>query len=211
MDSDKELIAALVDWAGKSASEVARDAGLAVSTLTRPLNHPVKYRLSFSTLAKLRERYPSFPGFGSLPDLPPEDTARDYMQVEILPTFAGMGGGGNGDGDVVTALVPRYLIEDVFRGRPSDFRLVRTRGDSMEPDFRHDDEVLIDLRDKSPTQPGPFAVWDGDGHVLKNIERTNEGLRLFPSNREKYNEAVIHAERDDFYIMGRAIWFARRL
>lgn len=210
MDSDKELIAALVEWAGKSASEIARDAGLAVSTLTRPLNHPVKYRLSLSTLAKLKERYPGFPGFGAVPDLPISDSARDYLPVEVLPTYAGMGGGGNGDGDKEMALVPRFLIEDVFRGRPNDFRIIRTRGDSMEPDFQHDDEVMLDLRDRSPTQPGPFGIWDGDGHVLKNVERVAEGLRLFPSN-PKYNETIITGEREDVYIMGRAIWFARRL
>lgn len=143
-------------------------------------------------------------------DLPPSDHARDYMPVEVLPTYAGMGGGGNGDGDKEMALVPRFLIEDVFRGRPSDFRIVRARGDSMEPDFQHDDEVMLDLRDRSPTQPGPFGIWDGDGHVLKNVERLSEGLRLFPSNT-KYNETIISGDRDDVYIMGRAIWFARRL
>ncbi|NUR78468.1 MAG: hypothetical protein HOQ28_19555, partial [Thermoleophilia bacterium] len=41
-----------------------------------------------------------------LPDMPPE---QDYVSVEVLPTYAGMGGGGSGEGDRETALVPRAL------------------------------------------------------------------------------------------------------
>ena len=55
--NDRELIESLCRWAGLSASEVARRAGLAVTTLTRPLNYPVKHRLSIPTLAKLKELY----------------------------------------------------------------------------------------------------------------------------------------------------------
>src|SRR5689334_11445786 len=70
---------------------------------------------SFKQLSNFGDR------IGLEPDHPEVDPQRAYVPVDILPTFAGMGGGGNGEGDVERALVPRYLIEDVFRGRPSDF------------------------------------------------------------------------------------------
>jgi hypothetical protein len=142
------------------------------------------------------------------PDYPPSDTRRDYLPVEILPTFAGMGGGGNGDDEPEYGLVPRRLIEDELRAKPSDFLLIDTRGDSMEPDFQHGDQILIDKRDRNPVQPGYFAIWDGDGYVLKNIERTRDGLRIFSTNG-KYRETV--ASGDEVQIMGRPVWFARRL
>ena len=142
------------------------------------------------------------------PDLPPTDTARDYVSVEILPTFAGMGGGGTGEGDTEFGLVPRRLIEDELRAKPSDFLLIDARGDSMEPDFQHGDQILIDKRDCSPVQPGYFALWDGDGYVLKNVERVREGLRIFATNG-KYRERI--ADPDEIRIMGRPVWFARRL
>lgn len=211
MDSDKELIAALVEWTGKSASEIARDAGLAVSTLTRPLNHPVKYRLSSPTLAKLRERYSTFPGFTAMPDLPPEYSSRDYMAVDILPSYAGMGGGGNGDGPVETGLVSRRLIEDELRAKPSDMLLIEARGESMAPDFLHGDQILVDRRDCNPVQPGSFALWDGDGYVIKLVERVPQKrgyYRIFSAN-QRY--AAYEVSEDDIKIMGRPVWFARRL
>jgi phage repressor protein C with HTH and peptisase S24 domain len=143
-------------------------------------------------------------------DHPAEDLTRSYAEVGILPTYAGMGGGGTGDDHEENGLVPRYLIEDVLRGRAENFRLVRVRGDSMEPDYYQDDEILIDIRDRFPVQPGPFAIWDGDGHVLKNVERVEGGLRLFPTNK-KYSEKIVTSDHESVYIMGRVVWFARRV
>lgn len=211
MDSDRELIEALVAYSGKSASAIAREAGVAVSTLTRPLNHEVDYELSKKTIDKLRRAFPKFPGFRAFADLPIQRSDIDYLKVNVLPTFAGMGGGGNGDDDEGSALVPRALIEDVLRGRPSDFLLINVRGDSMEPDFQHDDQILVDCRDVSPSQPGYFALWDGEWgeYVVKNVERSRGGeIRIFSSN-PKYKAECVDAETTR--IIGRPVWFARQL
>jgi phage repressor protein C with HTH and peptisase S24 domain len=145
------------------------------------------------------------------PDLPPSPDQIAYVPVEYLPTFAGMGGGGTGEDDVERGLVPRYLIEDVFRGRPSDFVLIRTRGDSMVPDFQQDDEILCDKRDTSPVQPGPFAVYDADdgAYVVKNVEKLPGGrIRIFSTN-PKYTPTEV--TREETHIIGRPVWVGRRL
>jgi len=208
--SDREFIQRLVEFTGMSASETATKAGLAVSTLTRPLNHPVKYKLSKATIDKLKEAYPDFPDWAKAPDVPDAPPDNAYVPIEILPTFAGMGGGGSGDGDREVALVPRALIVDVLRGSPKDFLLIDVRGDSMEPDFHHGDQLLIDCRDKSPAQPGPFALWDGEWgeYVVKNVERDGGLFRIFSTNT-KYNPQHIEAEQTR--IIGRPVWFGRRL
>lgn len=211
MGSDRELIQELTAWAGLSASEAAKKAGLTPSTLTRPLNHPVKHRLSVPTLAKLRETFPKFPGFSKVADLPDADGARDYLPIEVLPSYAGMGGGGNGEGEVETGLVPRRLVVDELRAKPSDLLLIEARGESMMPDFLHGDQILIDRRDTNPVQPGSFALWDGDGYVIKLVERVPHKpgyYRIFSSNG-RYSAYEVEAEA--VTIMGRPVWFARRL
>lgn len=209
--TDRELIESLTKFVGTSPSEVARRAGLAVSTLTRPLNHPVKFRLSLPTLKRLRDTYPDFPGFQTAPDSFGDVYDRDYISVAILPSFAGMGGGGTGEGDHGTGLVPRRFVEDELRAKSEDLLLIDVRGDSMEPDFQHGDQILIDRRDCDPLQPGSFALWDGDGYVVKLVERVPQRrgfYRVFSANA-RYTAYEVDAE--DVKIMGRPVWFARRL
>lgn len=210
--SDKELIETLIEWAGKSASDLARQAGLTPSTLTRPLNHPVKHRLSVPTLAKLRSAFPRFPHWGlPEPDLPDAPLDRAYVSIDVLPSYAGAGGGGTGEGDRAVARLPRHLIEDELRGKPADFELIDVRGDSMEPDFHHGDQILVDKRDRNPRQPGPFALWDDDGYVVKLVERVpgkRGWYRIFSAN-PRYSSYEV--EETEATVRGRPVWFARRL
>lgn len=145
------------------------------------------------------------------PEQPESPPGRDYVPVEVLPTYAGMGGGGTGEGDREIALVPRALVVDILRGQPQDFLLINVRGDSMEPDFRHGDQLLVDRRDTSPAQPGPFALWDGEWgeYVVKNVERLRSGeVRIFSTNAKYSTEA---APTETTRIIGRPVWFGRRL
>jgi len=144
-------------------------------------------------------------------DLPTVEGNRDYLSIEILPSFAGMGGGGTGEGDVEMGMVPRRLIEDELRAKPSDVLLIEARGDSMMPDFHHGDQILIDRRDVNPIQPGSFALWDGDGYVVKIVERLPQKqgwYRIFSSNGRYQSSEV---DSVSVMIMGRPVWFARRL
>lgn len=134
-----------------------------------------------------------------------------YEEVEVLPTFAGMGGGGNGDGDRRTALISRALIRDELRGKPSDMLLIEVRGTSMQPLFEHGDQLLIDKRDRNPIQPGPFALFDGDAYLVKLVERApgrRGWYRIWSANPEFSEDFV---EETETTIMGRPVWFARRL
>lgn len=145
------------------------------------------------------------------PDLPMVSPDMAYVEVEVLPSYLGAGGGGTGEGDRILAKLPRRLIEEELRGRPQDFELIDVRGDSMEPDFQHGDQILIDKRDRDPRQPGPFALWDEDGYVLKLVERVpgrHGWYRIFSAN-QRYSEYEV--EETETTIRGRPVWFARRL
>lgn len=210
-ETDRELLQALAAWANLSLTELARRAGLTPSTLTRPVNFPVKHRLSTPTLQKLRDTFPDFPAFRAMPDMPPSVEQIGYVSVDVLPTFAGMGGGGTGDDDPERALVPRRLIEDELNGHPQDFRIIRVRGNSMEPLFYQGDELLIDLRDRNPIQPGPFALLDGDAYFVKLVERAagKRGWYRVSSKNPDYSDDLV--EETETTIMGRPVWFSRRL
>lgn len=210
-ESDKDFIMRLVAYVGAAPSEVAKRAGLAVSTITRPLNHPVNYKLSKATIDRLREAFPDFPDWAPAADLPEIDPHSTYVDVAVIPSYAGAGGGGSGEGDRMVAKLPRRLIEDELRGKASDFELIDVRGDSMSPDFQNGDQILIDKRDRNPRQPGPFVLWDEDGYVVKLVERVPQRrgwYRVFSAN-SRYSAYEI--EEAQTTILGRPVWFARRL
>lgn len=134
----------------------------------------------------------------------------DYVAVDILPTFAGMGGGGTGEGERRRALLPRALVNELH-AKPEDLLVIEVRGTSMEPDFKQGDQILIDRRDTDTKQGGPFAIWDGDTYVFKNVERLPgaEGkLRIFSTN-PRFTDW--YPAPDDVRIEGRPVWRAHRL
>lgn len=131
-----------------------------------------------------------------------------YVSVEVLPTYGGMGGGGTADDMRRRALLPRTLVEDELHAKPEDILVIDCRGDSMEPKFMQGDQIVIDRRDCNPVQPGPFALRDGDYYVVKYVEKVGAKLRLFSPN-SIFTETL--ADPDTVEIMGRPVWFARRV
>src|SRR3546814_4913639 len=102
---DQKFVKALCKWANKAPSTLAREMGLAATTNTRPFRGTATTRISAPTFDKLRLRYPDFPGWNNEePDLPAAQADRSYLPVEVLPSFAGMGGGGTGEGDRETEI-----------------------------------------------------------------------------------------------------------
>lgn len=163
----------------------------------------------------LRSYQEQEPHLGNTPDLPAADSQIEYVPVEVLPSFAGMGGGGSGEGDREVALLPRRLVYEELRAKPDDLLMINVRGDSMlDPSsgrgFAHGDQLVIDKRDCNPIQPGAFALWFDDGYVIKNVERIRSTgkLRIF-SNNPVYSDD--EANPEDVVIMGRPVWFARRI
>lgn len=211
VESDIRMVRELIQWAESNPNRIAKRIGVANTTLNRFANGTAKGRLHRDTIAKLREAYPEFPGFEVEADLPLSIGSGDYLPVDVLPSYAGMGGGGTGEGDLEQALIPRVLVEDELRAKPTDLLLIEARGDSMMPDFMHGDQILIDKRDKNPVQPGAFALWDGDGYVVKLVERVPRErgrYRIFSAN-ERFS--AYEVEEEEITIMGRPVWFGRRL
>ena len=193
----------------KIAESIGRDRTAATKMLAG--KRSIKATELEGLLALVRE----YEDISNTPDQPLADPTLDYFPVEVLPTYAGMGGGGTGDGDRQVALVARSLVVHELRAKPDDLLMIDVRGDSMiDPTtgrgFMHGDQLLIDRRDVNPRQPGAFALWYDDGYVVKNVEilRKSGKLRIF-SNNPAYSDD--EADPEDVRIMGRPVWFARRL
>lgn len=149
-------------------------------------------------------------------DLSPADDGppKGYVAVPTLEIRLGMGGGGYAEEDLMgpPALFPERLIVRELRGKPLDFLAMEVEGQSMEPVLMSGDQVLIDRRKVNPSQPGVFSLWDGYGLVVKWVERVHDSdppkLRVMSENK-RFSEYEVLAE--EARIIGRVVWFARRM
>lgn len=152
------------------------------------------------------------------PDLPPVITVNPpgYVPIQNIISGAGAGGGRIIDHYAEQFGAPKYYEEDLIRrelrGRPEDFRVIEIDGPSMEPLLHNRDQVLFDTRKTSIIEPGLFVVNDGDGVVCKWVERAHgtdpPRIRL-KSENPRFDTYEVDAERAR--ILGRVVWFARRL
>ena len=82
----------------------------------------------------------------------------------------------------------------------------------MVPLLEYDDMVMLDCSQTSPSPPGIFILDDGVGLVTRRIEiipsTTPQMLRISAKNLaySSYQWRI-----DEVYIIGRVVWFARRL
>lgn len=105
---------------------------------------------------------------------------------------------------------PLAWLRHELKARPADLRIVTIDGDSMEPVLMSGDKVLIDLSRTVPSPPGIFVLHDGMGLLAKQLERLPNTERLsIRSANPRYDSYERPAE--EVTIIGRVIWFARRL
>jgi phage repressor protein C with HTH and peptisase S24 domain len=100
-------------------------------------------------------------------------------------------------------------VRDTLHAAPADLRVNDVRGDSMLPTLAEGDVVLINLKERSPSPPGIFVLFDGLGLVVKRLEKLDDKkIRILSDNS---NYAPYNLNMDEIHIIGRVVWFAREL
>ncbi len=76
----------------------------------------------------------------------------------------------------------------------------------MRPLINDGDVVLVDQSRRNPNMPGIFALYEGEGQTIKQVEVvrgiTPTRLRLIPANKD-YSAYEVPA--DDVHIIGRYV------
>ena len=108
-----------------------------------------------------------------------------------------------------------YLPEGMIRHEgdadPGSLRVLRARGDSMEPLISDGDRLLVDIARRSPDTGEMAVLWDGSGLVVKRVEVLPHAeppqLRLHSANPD-YEPYSCLAE--EAHIVGKVIWTVRK-
>lgn len=108
--------------------------------------------------------------------------------------------------------LPRDYVRHTLSLSTNELSIVEVIGDSMTPTLHSGDKILIDRSDKSIAMPGIFALHDGDGTVVKRVEKipASEPPRVaLISDNPHHGRYEVPAEMVS--VIGRVVWFGRRL
>ena len=107
-------------------------------------------------------------------------------------------------------MVPTTYVTQQLRKNPNRMQIVTVVGNSMEPRLQNGDRIGLDLSDTNPTPPGMFALWDGFGLVVKNVQRVHRSepaKLLLTSENTSFPPYEVFVE--DITIIGRVVMLVR--
>jgi phage repressor protein C with HTH and peptisase S24 domain len=102
-----------------------------------------------------------------------------------------------------------YLASELRLGN-SNLAIIEVRGDSMEPTLSSGDRILVNLSDTQISQPGIFVLFDGDGTVIKRLEKIpGKNAVVLISDNERHTRYEVPLS--DISVAGRVVWRAGRV
>jgi len=161
---------------------------------------------------ELRERdYKTI--ISALSGKPPVLAGDDEVLIPQYAFKAGMGGGGlvlSEESSGHFSLQKSYLNQ--LKLGAADLISIEVEGDSMHPTLESGDQIMINRNDRNPANGGIFAIHDSDTMVVKRVEKipTSEPakLKLISDNK---NHGTYEVLASDTNIIGRVVWYARRI
>ncbi len=133
----------------------------------------------------------------------------DFLEVPFVKARLSAGGG---------SFEVAHQIDDFFlfkkewlanKGSPQQMVLMSITGNSMEPELRDGDTVLIDRSQTDILAGAVYAIGIEDVIMVKRIEKMPDTLVL-RSDNPRYDPILIHSdEAEKVRIIGKVVWFCR--
>ena len=88
---------------------------------------------------------------------------------------------------------------------PEALRILRVRGNSMEPELRGGDRIVVDTARRVPAAGERFVLWDGTGLVVKRVEvlPADGALRLASAHPDY---GTYKRPADEVHVVGKVLW-----
>jgi phage repressor protein C with HTH and peptisase S24 domain len=206
---------------GKSLSAIARDAGVASTTLTRPVNNADhKFSVKQATLEAVeRVTGISFDGFRTGHNTFPErlevgDATPDNK--ELIPVYdvvvsAGHGAVAEYEAQTHSLAFPPDYLKRLTSSSPGNLSIISVKGESMEPTLLDDDIVLLDASKTNLSYDGLFVLRFDDALHVKRIGRSPKRghITIISDNRDLY--PPMEATISDVQAIGKVLWYGRKI
>lgn len=202
-------------------SAAAKKAGITPSALYQLEDGSTK-SLSGTTAVKLGRVYSEFrvewliDGSGPqrrddpLPPASSDETPPGYVRFHV------MGGEASGGYGLVNEDFPEVVQEvDIaewqvrsqlgFVPEKDRVKLVTVRGDSMYPDIKNGDVVLVDVRREFFDGDGVYLINLNGYTLVKRLQMLTDGLHVISTNAKYSSQVVAPADIESLHIAGRVL------
>ncbi len=119
---------------------------------------------------------------------------------------------GGGSFDVDSEVIDTQVFQRPWldrKGRPDEMVLMDVFGDSMEPEIKAGDTVLIDQSQKNVLAGAIYAVGVEDTVMVKRLEKRPNALVLLSDNRA-YSPIMLQGdELETVRVIGKIVWICR--
>ena len=217
---DTDLMKRLVAFSGLTPAAVAKRAGIAASTVNRPLNGTATTRLGRAALDKLIAAFPNFPGWEEYgaglivrPPSPAAEPAQDLVQIDKINMAYGLGGTFI-DNEAIEAekvTFSRSWLRAYTHSAPELLFTTDGSGDSMEPTISDHDIVICDRGQVRLDQVKSDKLWAcifGGVGMIKRLRPMPDGrVRIMSDNQLVRDD---YASDGDLHIVGRVVAVVKR-
>ncbi len=141
---------------------------------------------------------------------PSNEEERFHMSIREIESSTGAEASADNDGVRTTLQFSvRWLRE---RGlRPSSCRMIRMRGESMEPTLPNGSVILVDLATEHPKAGRIFVIRTGDGLIVKRLARNTKVGWMLESDHPQRSLWPTQPWPEDGEIVGEVRWVGRSL
>ena len=135
------------------------------------------------------------------------------VPIVELDVRAGAGGGALNSEELEAGhwQLPGDLVRSVTTAPTTALKILTVYADSMEPEFRPGQRVMVDTSDQMPSPPGVFVAWDGLATVIKRVEfvpHSDPPKIRFTSDNPRYQpyERTLEEAHIRGRVIGRWTW-----
>lgn len=220
----KTVVTKRLSQIGKNAFEAARDGGLERNFVNDIVNGK-KQSVRGDNLAKLARGLNTTPaeilagefrddGAEMVVDRDAHIEAGSMVSVPEYDVRLSAGPGAFNDEEKIVDYwqFSRRYVENELRVPVSSLGVVTVDGDSMYPTLWPGDRVMVDMTETNPAKGGVYAIFDSDATVVKRVERvpaSDPPEVVLISDNKNHNQYRVPAEL--VTVIGRVVWFARRM
>lgn len=137
----------------------------------------------------------------------------EERDLVMVPKVRARLSAGNGSLETSAEVKARYAFRREWiraKGQPAQMVLMDVAGDSMEPDIRDKDVVLIDQSQADVIAGAVYAVGIDDAVLIKYLDKEPGTLILRSANKDyRPIEVDLKDESQNVRIIGRVVWWCR--